>query len=66
MAEGDSVEKGDLLMEVETDKITMDVEAMDAGVLRGLTVKAGDVVPVTEVIGLHVPDGETWKNRLKR
>ncbi|MCO5198238.1 MAG: 2-oxo acid dehydrogenase subunit E2 [Anaerolineae bacterium] len=61
VAEGDSVEKGDLLMEVETDKITMDVEAMDAGVLRGLTVKAGDVVPVTEVIGYIVPDGETWE-----
>jgi pyruvate dehydrogenase E2 component (dihydrolipoamide acetyltransferase) len=60
VAEGDVVEKGDLLMEVETDKITMDVEAMDEGILRGVNVQAGDVVPVTEVIGFIVPVGETW------
>lgn len=68
VSEGDSVEKGDLLMEVETDKITMDVEAMDEGVLRGITVEAGDVVPVTEVIGYIVPHGEMWESpaQLKR
>lgn len=60
VAEGDVVEKGDPIMEVETDKVTMEVEAPENGALRGLLVGAGDVVPVTEVIAYIVPEGEEW------
>ncbi|MEZ4589834.1 MAG: dihydrolipoamide acetyltransferase family protein [Chloroflexota bacterium] len=60
VAEGDTVEKGDPIMEVETDKVTMEVEAPENGVLRGVLVGAGDVVPVTEIIAYIVPPGEVW------
>lgn len=60
VAEGDVVEKGDPIMEVETDKVTMEVEAPEDGVLRGLLVGAGDVVPVTDIIAYIVPEGEAW------
>jgi len=59
-AEGDVVEKGDPIMEVETDKVTMEVEAPESGVLRGLLVEEGDVTPVTAVIAHIVLPGETW------
>lgn len=60
VAEGDIVEKGDPLVEVETDKVTMEVEAPESGVLRGVSVKEGDVVPVTAVIAHILLPGETW------
>jgi pyruvate dehydrogenase E2 component (dihydrolipoamide acetyltransferase) len=60
VAEGDAVTKGDPIMEVETDKVTMEVEAPESGVLRGVLVRAGDVVPVTKVIAYIVPPGEAW------
>lgn len=60
VAEGDAVEKGDPIMEVETDKVTMEVEAPESGVLRGVLVSEGDMVPVTEVIAYIVPPGEVW------
>jgi pyruvate dehydrogenase E2 component (dihydrolipoamide acetyltransferase) len=47
---GDSVRNGDPLMEVTTDKVNMEVEATSAGILSGLTLKVGDVVPVATVI----------------
>ncbi|WP_420645084.1 dihydrolipoamide acetyltransferase family protein [Candidatus Leptofilum sp.] len=60
VAEGDFVEKGDPLMEVETDKVTMEVEAPEDGILRGVLVQDGDVVPVAETIAYIVPKGEEW------
>lgn len=59
-AEGDVVEKGDPLLEVETDKVTMEVEAPESGVLRGVLVKEGEVVPVTAVIAHLLLPGEVW------
>lgn len=58
--EGAVVAKGDPIMEVETDKVTMEVEAPQDGVLRGLLVKAGDVVPVTGIIAYILAEGEAW------
>ncbi|MBP6470793.1 MAG: 2-oxo acid dehydrogenase subunit E2 [Chloroflexi bacterium] len=60
VAEGAMVEKGEPLLEVETDKVTMEVEAPQSGVLRGVTVKEGDVVPVTAVIAHILLPGEVW------
>jgi pyruvate dehydrogenase E2 component (dihydrolipoamide acetyltransferase) len=50
--EGDPVEAGEILFEVETDKATMEVESPVAGYVRRLLVAAGDEVPVTAVIAL--------------
>ncbi len=57
--EGDFVEAGDPIMEVETDKVTMEVEAPATGILSGLRVKAGDTVPVTEIIAYILGEGES-------
>ncbi|MXX18238.1 MAG: hypothetical protein F4Z48_01950, partial [Dehalococcoidia bacterium] len=49
---GDSVARGDVIAEIETDKATVELEAFDAGVLRQVVASEGDVVPVGEVIAL--------------
>jgi pyruvate dehydrogenase E2 component (dihydrolipoamide acetyltransferase) len=57
--EGDTIKSGDVLAEIETDKATMEVEAVDEGVLAKIVVPAGTQdVPVNEVIGLIAGDGE--------
>ena len=49
-APGDVVKTGDPLMEVETDKATMEVEAQADGYLTGIRAQAGENVPVGEVV----------------
>jgi 2-oxoglutarate dehydrogenase E2 component (dihydrolipoamide succinyltransferase) len=49
--EGDAVASGDTLVELETDKITVEVPALAAGVLTKQAVKEGDVVKVDELLG---------------
>ena len=51
-AAGDSVTKGEPLMEVETDKATVEIEAPASGVLTNITAQAGDVIPVGQRIAL--------------
>jgi len=55
---GDTVRKGEPLVEIETDKITVEVEAPASGVLRDVTAGAGDVVPVGKTIALIFAAGE--------
>ena len=55
---GDSVERGDVIAEVETDKATMELEAFTAGVLIEARAKAGETVPVGTVIGIIGEAGE--------
>lgn len=50
--EGDTVNKGDALAEIETEKVTIPVEAFNAGVVRKILVPAGTTVPVGEPIAL--------------
>ena len=57
--EGDSVAKGEPLLEVETDKAVMEVEAPGDGVLAGVKVQAGAEVPVGRTIAWIVSPGET-------
>jgi len=57
--EGDEVSSGDILAEIETDKATMEVEAVDEGVLGKIVVPEGtDAVPVNQVIAVLLEDGE--------
>jgi pyruvate dehydrogenase E2 component (dihydrolipoamide acetyltransferase) len=50
--EGDQVSTGETVVEIETDKVDMEVEAMGSGVLRKILVQAGKVVPVGELLAL--------------
>ena len=57
--EGDSVEAGDVIAEIETDKATMEVEAVDEGVLGKIVVPEGsEGVAVNAVIGVLLAEGE--------
>lgn len=57
--EGDSVKSGDILAEIETDKATMEFEAVDEGVISSINVAAGtDGVKVGTVIALITNEGE--------
>ena len=50
VAPGDRVAVGDVILVIETDKSSSDIEALDAGVVEALLVGVGDVVPVGTVI----------------
>jgi pyruvate dehydrogenase E2 component (dihydrolipoamide acetyltransferase) len=57
--EGDTIKSGDVLAEIETDKATMEVEAIDEGVLAKIVVPDGSAdVPVNQVIGVITQEGE--------
>ncbi len=57
--EGDAVESGDVIAEIETDKATMEVEAADEGTMGRILVAEGtEGVAVNEVIALLLEDGE--------
>lgn len=55
---GDTVNEGDVLLEINSDKTSMEIEAEDSGVLLKIVRQEGDVVPVTEVIGYIGAEGE--------
>ena len=50
--EGQEVQKGQALLEIATDKVTMEVEAQADGILRKIMVSAGQEVPVSTTIGV--------------
>ena len=57
--EGDRIAAGDVIAEIETDKATMEVEAVDDGVLGKILVSEGsENIRVNEVIGVLLEDGE--------
>ena len=49
---GDTVQPGDNLFEIETDKVSMEVPAIEAGVLSEIRVREGEVAPVGAVVGV--------------
>lgn len=57
--EGDSVSKGQPLLEIETDKAVMEVESPGEGVLAGIKVQPGEEVPVGHTIAWILRPGET-------
>ena len=63
--EGDSVKSGDVIAEIETDKATMEVEALDDGVMVKLAVAEGTQnVAVNELIAVLAEDGESVDDAL--
>src|SRR5438093_1310216 len=56
--EGDRVQSGDILAEVETDKADVEMEAFGSGVLRKILVSAGDKAPVGALIGVIAEEGD--------
>lgn len=60
--EGDKVKSGDVIAEIETDKATMEVEAVDEGTIARILVPEGTQdVPVNDVIAVLAGDGEDVK-----
>jgi pyruvate dehydrogenase E2 component (dihydrolipoyllysine-residue acetyltransferase) len=57
-ADGDNVTKGEPLLEVETDKVTVEIEAPADGTLAGVSAVDGAEVPVGTVIALVLAEGE--------
>ena len=55
--EGDSVEEGDILAEIETDKATMEFESFYSGVLLAIGVKEGETALVDSVLAIIGPKG---------
>ena len=56
--EGDSVEKGEPLVEIETAKLTSEMESSASGVLAHILVQVGETVPVRAVLGIVSTPGE--------
>lgn len=56
--EGEEVEIGDIIAEIETDKATMEMEAFDEGTLSKIAVAEGGKAPVGSVIAILLEDGE--------
>jgi pyruvate dehydrogenase E2 component (dihydrolipoamide acetyltransferase) len=57
-APGDIVARGEPIVEIETDKVTVELEAPASGVLREVSAREGDVVPVGRPIALIFAPGE--------
>src|SRR5215510_4696225 len=55
---GDTVRKGDPIVEIETDKVTVEIEAPAAGILGAVSAHEGDVIPVGQTIALIFAPGE--------
>src|ERR1700710_326262 len=57
--EGDAIQSGDVIAEIETDKATMEVEAVDEGILGRILIADGtEGVKVNAPIGILVAEGE--------
>ena len=63
--EGDQVESGETLAEVETDKATMELDSFTDGVLLHIAVKEGPV-PIDGVIAVIGEEGEDWKAAIEQ
>lgn len=50
--EGDAVEEGDVLLELDTDKVSLEIQAESAGIIKEIKKQEGDTVEVGEVIAL--------------
>ena len=58
VSEGDEVNEGDPLAEIETDKVTLELEAEDSGTLHELRASEGDSIPVGDAVAVILAEGE--------
>src|SRR6476619_7967775 len=56
--EGDAVAKGEPLMEIETDKVTVEIEAPADGILAGISAVEGEDIPVGRAVAFVLAEGE--------
>ena len=63
--EGETIEKGEPLMEVETDKANVEVEAEATGILSNISVQPGDEIHVGEVIAMILSKDESAPESIK-
>lgn len=56
--EGESVEKGEPLMEIATDKVDVEIEAPASGVLANVTAAEGEEIPVGQIVAFILAPGE--------
>lgn len=62
-SEGEEVSEGDAIAEIETDKVTLELEAEDSGTLAQLIASEGDDIPVGEAIAFIAGEGEEVPER---
>lgn len=55
---GDEVKQGEIILIIETDKVAIEVESPGTGILQGINVQPGDVVPIATVIAYILEPGE--------
>lgn len=55
--EGDYIRKGEILVQIEADKAVLEIEAEYTGILKKISAKPGDVIPVTDTIA-YIVDAE--------
>ena len=53
-------QQGEAILEVETDKVNLEVEASTDGILMGITAHPGDTVPIGQTIAYLVKPGESF------
>ena len=58
VSEGDTIAEGQPIVEIETDKATVELEATAAGVLGRIVHGEGDIVPINRVIAVILEPGE--------
>jgi pyruvate/2-oxoglutarate dehydrogenase complex dihydrolipoamide acyltransferase (E2) component len=56
--EGDAVAKGDMLIDVETDKVATEITAPESGVLTSISVPEGETVDVGTILAVIAVEGE--------
>ena len=64
VSEGDTVAEGQPIVEIETDKATVEVEATAAGVLARIIHGEGDIVPINGVIAVILAPGEAMPDEI--
>jgi pyruvate dehydrogenase E2 component (dihydrolipoamide acetyltransferase) len=60
--EGDRIEKGEPVIEVETDKIASEIEAPESGILANILYHENEEAPVTKVVAYILKEGETLED----
>jgi pyruvate/2-oxoglutarate dehydrogenase complex dihydrolipoamide acyltransferase (E2) component len=64
VSEGDTVAEGQPIVEIETDKATVEVEASASGVLAKIVRGEGDIVPINGVMAVILAPGETMPDEI--